>query len=168
MKKTAPVKNLVPGKSKIIMHPFYDFFLCYGSENDHNIIWSLLSALKKSGLRCFMDIEHIDDADNFADVISYGLMNSRYVLAIITENFINIPWSMSDLQSVLYERTSTGQKKLIPVLAGTTGQQAYIMESIPELQSMNCIQWQDNPFGIVCQLRQIILNATPLPAFCNA
>lgn len=78
-----------------------DVFICHASEDKDGITEKLTSALKDSGFSFWYDNAEIEWGDSVTEKVNEGLVISRYVLVVLSPNFMKKHWPQRELYSVL-------------------------------------------------------------------
>ena len=134
-----------------------DVFICYASEDKSEIVERLVSALKDSGISFWYDNADIQWGDSITEKVNEGLRISRYVIVVLSPNFMNKPWPQRELYSVLNLEASTGDVRILPLLCGNSAERKKILEALPLLNDKFYITWSDEPNVITSVLRQRLL-----------
>jgi len=92
----------------------WDLFISHASEDKDNFVRLLAEALRDYGLSVWYDEFTLTPGDSLSRSIDRGLANSKYGLAIISESFIEKPWTEYELRG-LVAREIEEDKVLIPV-----------------------------------------------------
>ena len=111
----------------------YDVFLSH-SFKDKEFVLRLASDLAEAGLSVWLDQWNITPGDSFARAIGQALMESRYLVIVMSPDYFNSAWTQQEWQSALAsEIAGGGGIKLIPLL--------YRDCDIPP--ALRTIQWAD-------------------------
>lgn len=93
-----------------------DVFISHASEDKDAYVYPLAEAFKALGITYWLDEAEIKWGDSILQKISEGILNSRYVLVLITEPFINKPWPEKELNTALHIEINSGEIVVLPVL----------------------------------------------------
>lgn len=93
-------------------------FLSHSSA-DKDFARKLASALKKSGIEVWIDEAEIKAGHSLFDRISEGLVQSDYLVAILSPNSVSSEWVNREIGSALIEEIDRKQVRIIPVLYKT-------------------------------------------------
>ncbi len=108
----------------------WDVFLSHASEDKQTVAWPLTEALRRLGVRVWLDKFQIDIGDSLRRKIDQGLANSRFGVVILSELFLTKHWTGSELDAlweldaVLPVWHGIDKKTLMkysPLLAGKVG-----------------------------------------------
>ncbi|MBV5278123.1 MAG: TIR domain-containing protein [Campylobacteraceae bacterium] len=121
LKFTALVSNdeVLPKFIRNIKMKYEEFqvFICHASEDKEKIARPLYDELVKLGIKSFLDEKYIEWGDSLTEKINHALGQSRYVIAILSDNSIEKKWPKKEINSTL-SREISGDKVLLPILAG--------------------------------------------------
>ena len=107
-----------------------DLFICHASEDKINIIRPLIEAFDKNIISYWFDEAEIKWGDSLTGKVNKGLIISRYVLVVLSSNFILKPWPEKEFNAALNMEISSGEVKVLPLLVGSEKEKKEILESI--------------------------------------
>jgi TIR domain len=90
----------------------YDVFISHASEDKRTVVLPLAEALKREGLKVWVDEQELQLGDSLRGKISEGLMNSRFGLVVLSPHFLAKQWPMQELR-VLLAMEENGLKRII-------------------------------------------------------
>ncbi len=95
-----------------------DIFLCHASINKDAIARPLFSALLSEGLDVWFDEAEIKWGDSISALIQHGLSSSRYVLVLLTPEFLDNPgkWRFEELNAALSSQIDSGRTSVLPIV----------------------------------------------------
>lgn len=108
----------------------WDVFLSHASEDKQSVALPLTEALRRAGVRVWLDKFQIEIGDSLRQKIDEGLANSRFGVVILSEVFLNKHWTGRELDAlwaldvVLPVWHGIDKKTLMkysPLLAGKVG-----------------------------------------------
>ncbi len=123
-----------------------DVFICHASEDKESIVYPLVSALKENGLTYWLDSAEINWGDSLIEKINEGLSNSKYVVVILSDNFLSKRWPQRELNSILSIEATTGEVKILPLIVGDA---LNIISEFTLLSDKTYIKWNNNPKEII-------------------
>src|SRR5947209_4110537 len=91
----------------------FDLFLSHASP-DKPWVRTLAEHLEKEGLRVFLDVQELQPADNFVLKLSDGLLNSRFLVLVLTPGAVNRPWVEQEWTSFMAQHGPAG--RVIPLM----------------------------------------------------
>jgi glycosyltransferase involved in cell wall biosynthesis len=139
-----------------------DVFICHASEDKEKIARPLAEALGRAGISYWYDDAEVEWGGSITARVSEGLRKSRYVLVILSPASMSPEkhWPYSELLAALNEEASTGENKVLPLLAGSPQEQKVIADQIHDqlylLTSKKYISWDGNPSVVVNRLRSLL------------
>lgn len=92
----------------------WDLFISHASEDKAMVVELLANELKKYGVRVWYDEFELKLGDSLSGSIDYGLINSRFGLVVLSENFFSKHWTGYELKSLLARNTS-GERAILPI-----------------------------------------------------
>ena len=118
--------------------PERDIFLCHAHLDKVTHARPLVAALNKRGISCWVDEAELLPGVSLIDAVNDGLATARFVLVIITENFLQRNWTQRELNAALSREIRMGTVVVIPILA--TDPDAYI-KRYPLLEDKIYLGW---------------------------
>ena len=95
-----------------------EVFICHTSADKESIARPLAERLEAVGIAAWIDERKIRWGDSVTDRVNAGLRNSRYVIVILSPAFVDRPWPQRELTTALNQEASSGQNRVLPLLAG--------------------------------------------------
>lgn len=86
------------------------------SSADKDFARKLTSALRKSGIEVWIDEAEIKGGSSLFDRISAGLIETDYLVVILSPNSVSSEWVNREINSALLEEIEKKQVRVIPVL----------------------------------------------------
>ena len=133
---------------------FRDVFICHASGDKEHVIEPLVHALDGEGVSYWYDKAEIAWGDSLTNKVNQGLKISRYVLVVLTKEFINKRWTRRELDSALNIEVNSGAVKILPLLCGTTAERQEIINELPLLNDKYYVVWDRSPDNIIKELRK--------------
>jgi len=90
-----------------------DVFISY-SRHDNEFVDRLAHDLEQAGVGVFYD-RNLLPGDSWADVLQKALDESDFVIAVLSANSAQSPWTAQEWMFALHQELSTRQTKLIPI-----------------------------------------------------
>ncbi len=141
--------------------PVCDVFICHASEDKVDIVEPLLSSLNDSGISTWYDRDKIRWGDSVVGRINEGLRHCRFVLVVLSENFLAKPWAHRELESALGEEASSGKLRVLPLLVGSKSQRSRVLGRFPLLADKKYLVWSTQHHEIAVELRSLLENLAP-------
>lgn len=118
-----------------------DIFICHASEDKSEIVIPLVKAFLEAGISYWYDEAEIEWGDSITQKVNEGLRISRYVIVILSEAFISKNWPQRELNSALNIEASSGEVRVLPLLAGTEVTKKRILSEYPILNDKFYLTW---------------------------
>lgn len=135
-----------------------DVFLCHASEDKTNVVRPLSQALIAANISCWLDEAEIHWGDSITQKVNQGLANSRFVIVVLSEAFLNKNWPQRELNAMLNIEASSGGVKLLPLLVGSN----QVLQKFPLLNDKLYLVWNNDPNPIVQALaKRLSITLTP-------
>lgn len=93
----------------------YDVFISYASE-DREYARQLAEGLRANGLRVWIDNDELRVGYDLNAVISFGLTNSRHILALLSGHSLTKVWPREELSAFITYTKRTGVDNILPVI----------------------------------------------------
>lgn len=97
-----------------IEHRVYDVFISHASEDKHEVVRPLASALQSAGLSVWYDEFELRIGDSLRRKIDKGLANSRFGIVVLSQAFFGKGWPNYELDG-LVTRSVGGEQILLPI-----------------------------------------------------
>ncbi len=141
------------------MHPLFtktqgtfDVFISYASKDEKEIVEPLVAAMKKRNIKVWRDREQISWGDSVEKKIGEGLRKSRYVVVVLSRDYIQSRWAMEEYRTVVNEQISSGSVRILPLLHGTENDVPIIFDSVQFLRDRRFERWTGNPEPVITAL----------------
>ena len=131
-----------------------DVFICHAGEDKKIIVEPLVSTLEKEGIYFWYDRAEINWGDSLTLKINQGLCISKFVIVVLTRNFIRKRWPQRELDSALSTEVTSGAIKVLPLLSGTEEERKEIIEKLPLLNDKFYIIWENGVENFTEQLKK--------------
>ena len=118
----------------------YDFFISYASENKKQAL-SLVESLKEKNASVWFDDKELKIGDQIRTMLEQGLINSKYGIVLISNEYLNKYWTNQELNS-LYEMEEHGIKKILPILLNISHEE--VKQKSPFLASKYSLIYDEN------------------------
>lgn len=136
-----------------------DVFICHASEDKPEIVKPLLDSLNNAGISYWYDDAEIIWGDSITEKINEGLKISRYVIVILSENFLARNWTKREFNSAVNIEASSGEVRVLPLIVGTAEVKKHILETYPIINDKKYLLWENNPSAIIDALRKCLLKS---------
>jgi hypothetical protein len=93
----------------------WDVFISHAREDKSTVATPLAEALRRAGLRVWIDTHEIALGDSLMSKINEGLAHSRYGIVILSPDFLSKEWPKRELAALLAIEMRHG-KRVLPVL----------------------------------------------------
>ncbi|HRA89271.1 MAG TPA: toll/interleukin-1 receptor domain-containing protein, partial [Planctomycetaceae bacterium] len=90
-------------------------FLCHASA-DKEFVRRLAIALASEGINVWIDEGEILVGDSLLDKIEEGIMESKYLVVVLSENSVNSRWCREELKMAMFRQTQERGIKVLPIL----------------------------------------------------
>ncbi|MDX3663075.1 toll/interleukin-1 receptor domain-containing protein [Streptomyces sp. ID05-26A] len=129
-----------------------DVFLCHAAVDKVTHGRVLYRELNRLGLSCWIDEAEIRPGDSIIAQIDAGLATSRYVLVIVTENFLGRRGVETELNAALSREIRTGVTHVVAVLDVDPDKFA---EKYPLLAHKLYLTWSDGLEVLAGQVKSL-------------
>ncbi len=124
------------------------------SEDKPTLVENLIIELEKNNINYWYDEAEILWGDSLFDKISEGISTSKYVIVILSKNFIKKRWPQKEMKSAFNIEIEKNEVKVLPVIFGSNADKKIILEKFPLLIDKSYIHQQSplskysvNPFN---------------------
>ena len=93
----------------------WDVFISHASEDKEAVAIPLADALKKAGIKVWLDQQELRIGDSLREKIDEGLAKSRFGVVILSPNFLAKSWPRKELNGLMAIEED-GQKVILPVM----------------------------------------------------
>lgn len=129
-----------------------DVFICHAGTDKVSHGRPLYRELNQRGLSCWIDEAEIRPGDSIIEKVGVGLTSSRYVLVIVTENFLGRSWTETELNAALSREIRTGVTAVVAVLDVDPEKFA---ERYPLLAHKLYVKWSDGLESLADQVNSL-------------
>lgn len=129
-----------------------DVFLSHSSLDKTEIVLPFARELERRRITYWLDAEEIQWGESVVLELNKGLRNSQYLVAFITDAFLNSRWAVMELASALHAQISRGQNRILPIVAASS----VSLEEFPMLQAIRWLDWSDGTESLVAELEKVI------------
>ena len=134
----------------------YDLFICHASEDKPAIVEPLADALRAAGYSAWYDAAELRWGDSLSGKINEGLRRSRYVLVVLSPNFMSKNWPRRELDASIGHEASAGQVRVLPLLCCDEHERAQILGELPLIQDKLYQEWRGDPDEVVRALESLL------------
>lgn len=128
-------------KNYIQPQDYRDIFICHSSEDKADIIKPLLIKCIGRKVTFWFDNAEIKWGDSLTAKINDGLKISKYVLVVLSNNFLKKNWPKKELEAALNLEFSTGITKVLPLIVGSKDERDSIILEYPILNNKLYLSW---------------------------
>ena len=93
----------------------FDVFLSHSSLDKDIYVSELLEKLSSKGLKVFEDVKVFKIGQSQTDMMNMGILNSRFVVAFLSSNFIKSGWSDYEFKSFLNREINEKRVIILPI-----------------------------------------------------
>ncbi len=144
-----------------------DVFICHTSADKFNIVRPLANALEQANISYWLDEAEIKWGDSLISKVNEGIRISKYVIVVLSAEFINRSWPERELNAALNLEASSGEVKILPLLSGDSTTRKKILEYYPLLNDKKNITWDNNPSEIIKELNQVLKSTSVIQEHAN-
>jgi hypothetical protein len=132
-------------------------FICHASEDKATIVDPIVQAFEKANISVWYDKKDILLGESIPATISDGLSNSRYVLVVLSKNFINKSFAQEELYNAIFKQASSGTLHVLPVLVADSDEESkIILEKFSLLSNRRHVKWSGHAHEIVSEVLKVI------------
>jgi hypothetical protein len=130
----------------------FDVYISHANEDKSTIVTPLVDMMKKHGVRYWLDEEQIAWGQSLTKRINLGIVSSRFMLAIVSHNYIAKPWSRIELEAAIHKQIQSDETIVLPVFVGDQSSVTRILLNLPLIRGYRYVKWKGNPEQLVLQL----------------
>lgn len=130
-----------------------DVFLSHASEDKNYFIKPLINKLNNYSISFWLDEFEIGWGDSIVRKVDEGLASSKYVLVLLTDNFLRKNWTKTELESALSAELSSAKIIVLPIMA-TDPEKVFTI--FPLLRSKLYLDWNIGIFQIASKLSKLL------------
>jgi hypothetical protein len=93
----------------------WDLFISHASEDKEAVVLPLSEALRRAGLRVWLDRQEIRIGDSIRTKIDEGLANSRFGVVILSPAFLGKNWPKNELNALFSLEELAARHLILPV-----------------------------------------------------
>jgi hypothetical protein len=131
----------------------WDVFLCHASEDKPLIARPLYTHLESRGIRCWLDEAEIAWGESILSKIQEGMARARFVLVILSPQFLQKSWPQKELRSALTLEIEAERSIVLPLLVGDPN---LLLASLPFLKEKRYLVWGGDPTVVERELRMLV------------
>ena len=139
----------------------FDAFICHTSADKETVVNPLHDLLEASGIHCWLDKNEIRWGDSLTARVNEGLRRSRYVIVVLSTNFVVKQWPQRELNAALNQEAASGESRVLPLLVGTSDERASLIERYPLLNDKLHMVWPDDSERLVDDIRSLLGQSAP-------
>jgi hypothetical protein len=92
----------------------WDVFISHASEDKETVVLPLFEALRRAGLKVWLDRQELRLGDSLREKIDEGLAKSRFGVVVLSPSFLAKGWPRRELNGLMAVEES-GEKVILPV-----------------------------------------------------
>lgn len=92
----------------------WDVFISHASEDKEEFVLPLEKKLIENGVKVWIDNQELIMGDSIKRRIEEGLMNSKYGIVVLSDNFFKKEWPQKELDA-LFSKEIEGKKVILPI-----------------------------------------------------
>lgn len=93
----------------------FDVFLSHSSLDKEKYVSELSDKLESKELKVFEDVKVFKIGQSQTDMMNMGILNSRFVVVFLSQNFINSGWSQYEFKSFLNREINEKRIIILPI-----------------------------------------------------
>jgi hypothetical protein len=133
-----------------------DVFICHASEDKRSVVEPLIRAFDSAGISYWYDRAQIKWGDSLVERIDEGLREARYVLVVLSTQFLAKRWTMKELRAALHLEVTTGKQRVLALLVGDELERKNILEQLPLLAEKLYLTWPGGGVPIASELKKLL------------
>lgn len=134
-----------------------DVFICHASEDKKTVVSPLVAALQDVGVTVWFDKSEIKWGDSITGKINEGLAMSRYVIVVISSNFLRKQWAQKELNAALNREITNGTTCVLPLMVGSPEEITELNEKLPlQADKLHLVWTAIGPGPIVDELNKLL------------
>lgn len=130
-----------------------DVFISHAYEDKKEYVYPLVEAFKKKKISYWLDEAEINWGDKITEKINQGISKSKFVIVLLTSNFLEKNWTMTELGSALHSENTSGNKIVLPILVASGKE---IFKKYPLLRDKLYIDWRIGTEAIADKLLALL------------
>ncbi|MFM7641531.1 MAG: toll/interleukin-1 receptor domain-containing protein [Cyanobium sp.] len=115
-----------------------DVFLSHTSSDKLRYVRPLSRKLEERGITYWLDEAEISWGERVSMAISRGLEASRYVLVVLSEEFLRRTWPQTELSAAIMRENAEGRTVVLPLVIGDP---ASVLKEYPLLRDKAYLLW---------------------------
>ena len=129
-----------------------DVFICHASEDKIDIIHPLIEAFDNNKISYWFDEAEIKWGDSLTVKVNEGLRISKYVIVVLSPNFISKTWPEREFNAALNMELSSGEVKVLPLLVGSEKEKKEILNRYPLINDKKYLPWDSSIDNILKEM----------------
>lgn len=116
----------------------YDVFISHSNKDKEEVVTELSTFLINKGLRVFEDVRELEIGDSTTGKINNAILNSKFAIVVISENFFESGWSHYEFTSFLKMHIEEKSVVLLPIWHNVSYEQ--VREYNPYLTDLHALE----------------------------
>ncbi len=131
----------------------FDVFISHASEDKEQFINPLIQDFRNYSITFWLDEFEIGWGSSIIRKLNEGLSNSKFVLILLTDNFLNKNWTKAELESALSTEITTDKLIVLPIMVIDPEK---VFNIFPLLRSKLYLNWNEGTQKIAFRLSTIL------------
>jgi hypothetical protein len=131
----------------------FDVFISHASEDKEEFVKPLIHDLQDYSINFWLDEFEIGWGNSIIRRLNEGLSSSKYVLILLTDNFLNKNWTKTELESALSAEITTNKLIVLPIMVTNS---ETVFSLFPLLRSKLYLNWSEGTQKIASKLSAIL------------
>lgn len=141
----------------------WDVFISHASEDKESIVVPLADALRKAGIRVWLDHQEIKLGDSIRAKIDEGLARSRFGIVVLSEKSLEKNWPKNELNALMAIEED-GRKVILPVWHNINKET--LIKYSPLLADLLAINTNKGITSIVKAIIEVVFSYDTDPSIC--
>jgi hypothetical protein len=133
----------------------WDVFISHASEEKNEVARPLASALRRAGVKVWLDRQELAVGDSLSEKIDEGLSKSFFGIVILSKAFFSKHWPRRELAG-LRSREEGGRKVILPIWHGVN--KAEVREFSPILADAVAATTEDGIEQLATQVARVVFS----------
>ena len=127
-----------------------DVFICHASEDKQEVVEPIVNALEGTDISYWYDKAEIKWGDSITQKVNDGLKISRFVMVVLSSDFLNKKWAQRELNAILNIQASSGEVKILLLIVGNDSREREsILSQFPLLNDLLYLTWNGSTQEII-------------------
>ncbi|WP_400191027.1 TIR domain-containing protein [Hymenobacter sp. B81] len=132
----------------------YDVFICHASEDKPSVVEPLVKKLEQANINVWFDKSNIKWGDSITEKINTGLKDSKFVLVVLSTNFLRKNWPKREMNAALNIEASLGKVKVLPLVVGSDEEFKNIIQELTLQNDKLFMRWNNDFDEVVNAMKE--------------